>query len=643
MTRSPFLFPFSSVDTSHLLETLVDNGLDAIVITDGLLTQPGPRILYTNTVFTQMTGYSPSEVLGSTPRLLQGPNTSTALLEQLRHCLQQGQSFRGEAVNYRKDGSEYQVEWSISPVRDADGLVRYWVSVQRDVTQQRQAEEVSCQNEQRYRNIIETTTEGAWVIDPEGQTSFVNDHMANMLGYTPVEMIGQTFFDFMDEEGKQLATRLLARRRAGVREQHDFKFQHRDSRAVWAIVSTDPLYDAEGRFVGALGLLTDITSRKKAEEEMRLFNRVLQATTNGVVVADARQPETPIIYCNPAFERLTGYTLTEMVGRSCRFLQGPETEPEAVAQLRQAMVEVRECQILFKNYRKDGSIFLNEFSLAPICDEHGTLTHFVGVHNDVTARIEAEQQRRELAQACFEMGEMAKMSQLKDDFLSTVSHELRTPLTNMTLALHLLEQESCPERKQRYWQIIKEECNREHQLINDLLDLQRLEAGKRELVYEWLQLQRWLPELLELFQTRTQQRRQYLKLNFDEQFPDIWTDRRSLERILIELLNNACKYTPPDNDIVVGVEAPGSQGQQVIQVTVTNYGIEIPAHELPRLFEKFYRVPQQDRWQQGGTGLGLALVKQLSEELGGSIVVQSGQGQTSFRVALPCLPIDSPT
>ena len=244
----------------------------------------------------------------------------------------------------------------------------------------------------------------------------------------------------------------------------------------------------------------------------------------------------------------------------------------------------------------------------------------------------------EVAQA--QVKALEKLNWLKDDFLSTVSHELRAPVANMKMAIRMLEicmkpDQLSPQQRQKatqYLQILHRECDREITLINDLLDLQRLEAGRQSLVLETVQIKDWLSQLVESFQQRAEARRLNLILDiFQTQIPPLVSDISSLERLLGELLNNACKYTPPGERIIVSVRTqPGK-----VQLKVTNFGTEIPTEEFSRIFDKFYRVESADPWKQGGTGLGLALVKRLAEHLGGTISVESANLQTTFTVELP--------
>ncbi|XHX75919.1 MAG: response regulator [Stenomitos frigidus ULC029] len=244
---------------------------------------------------------------------------------------------------------------------------------------------------------------------------------------------------------------------------------------------------------------------------------------------------------------------------------------------------------------------------------------------------------------------LEQLNQLKDNFLSTVSHELRTPVTSMRIAIQLLEQfmqcnqelsQGLPElaanlsKSSVYIQILHNECDREISLINDLLDLQRLETGQQQPNIVTLDLQEWLPHISKPFMMRAQARQQTLQINCADALPPLSIDPLCLQRILTELINNACKYSPAEETIVLDVTLTEAD-TSTLCISVTNTGVTIPDHELERIFEKFYRIPGGDRWKQGGTGLGLALVKELVELFDGSIRAASGTNQTCFTVELP--------
>ncbi|WP_448570708.1 hybrid sensor histidine kinase/response regulator [Trichothermofontia sp.] len=266
-----------------------------------------------------------------------------------------------------------------------------------------------------------------------------------------------------------------------------------------------------------------------------------------------------------------------------------------------------------------------------------------------------------------QVAELQRLNQLKDNFLSTVSHELRTPLATISLAADMipplisqmlgLTTPIPPDSKLvRYLKVLKEACQRELRLVDDLLSLQTLEAGTYPQQIIPLALPQWLPMILQPTLALAQSQQQTVILHLPPDLPTLATDAASINRIMTELVVNACKYSPPGSRITVAAQvipnalgqAPGSepsplqhgysdrsQGDQptrLLQITVHNTGTAIPATEYDRIFEKFYRIPHQDPWKHGGTGLGLALVKKLVDYLGGEIGVASNEQGTRFWV-----------
>lgn len=254
-----------------------------------------------------------------------------------------------------------------------------------------------------------------------------------------------------------------------------------------------------------------------------------------------------------------------------------------------------------------------------------------------------------------QVAELEKLNRLKDDFLSAVSHELRTPIANMKLAIEMLklfvpkEGEKAEaqlvdgaqvSRIQRYLGILNTECTREEELVEDLLDLQRLENNAYLISMSLISLNEWIPTLTRPFYTRVSDRQQGLHVDCPQHLPPFVCDRLNLERILVELLNNACKYTATRGDIHLQVRQTEmtvdeeSEPVDAIEFCIRNQATIAP-EELPKIFEKFYRIPNADPWKQGGTGLGLALIEKLVIQLNGTISVDSSKGWTSFRVTFP--------
>jgi signal transduction histidine kinase/DNA-binding response OmpR family regulator len=322
----------------------------------------------------------------------------------------------------------------------------------------------------------------------------------------------------------------------------------------------------------------------------------------------------------------------------------------------------------------------------PIIDDQGVLgdlwlfrpsqDYFSDIDHRLVAQVAnqcaiALRQSRLFQAVQAQVNELQRLNDLKNNFLSTISHELRTPISNIKMAIQMLEIVLHPSGvlhpetgvASRYFKILQTECQQEIALIDDLLNLSRLDAGTEPLILSTIDPSIWISHAVEPFLDRIKTTQQQLILNLPAKLPALVTDLSCLGRILSELMDNACKYTPSGEKIVVSAclaEKPtapavkGLDGQpnpegrfniqntplktahsKFLQISVANSGNVLSPEELPRIFDTFYRVPNNDPWRYSGTGLGLALVKKLAAHLGVSIQVESGNNQTIFMLMFP--------
>ncbi|BAY83696.1 GAF sensor signal transduction histidine kinase [Calothrix parasitica NIES-267] len=237
-----------------------------------------------------------------------------------------------------------------------------------------------------------------------------------------------------------------------------------------------------------------------------------------------------------------------------------------------------------------------------------------------------------------QVAELARLNQLKDDFLKTITHELKAPLSSIHLAAQtmdtLLANEANPYNSPTFKRVIKifhDSYKRQKQLIDDLLTLCYVDAKSNNVKLQSINLHLWIPDLVQLYLTRTEDQQQQLVLNLAEEELQISTDPVMLERIFKELLHNAYKYTPSGEIITIQTETNKSN----ISLCVINTGVEIPVEQQELIFNQFYRIPNNDPWKYGGTGLGLALVKKLAEMLQATVDVESKNERVIFCIRFP--------
>ncbi|MDZ8183862.1 MAG: PAS domain S-box protein [Nostoc sp. ChiSLP02] len=255
-------------------------------------------------------------------------------------------------------------------------------------------------SENRLRQLLETVKVIPWELDLKtGRFIYVGPQAVDLLNYPIAQWYEENFWiDRLHPYDREKSVRFCQQATARCENhQLEYRMLAADGRVVWLrnIVTVVP---EAGTPTLLRGFMFDITDLKLLEETLRLRERALAATSNGIIIADARLAYTPVIYANPAFERITGYSTTDAIGQNCRFLQGLDTEQPALNELRSAIKAGTSCKVILRNYRKNGTLFWNELSISPIYDENHKLSHFIGIQRDVSDMYD-ELRLRKLAEA----------------------------------------------------------------------------------------------------------------------------------------------------------------------------------------------------------------------------------------------------
>ncbi|MBW3550308.1 MAG: EAL domain-containing protein, partial [Proteobacteria bacterium] len=272
---------------------------------------------------------------------------------------------------------------------DFDGR-RAWLVLIRDITEQVRAEAERERSAQRFQLIARATSDAVFDLDLEHDALWWSDSFYSTFGYSR-EQIPAGLAAWRELVHPDDVARLTERLREAIDSdriewEEEYRFRHGDGRYVEVVERGYLLRDASGRAIRMVGGMLDVSEKRRSEADLRLLRRAVEATNNGIIISDARQPDLPVVYVNPAFEEITGYAAEEILGHNCRLLQHGDRNQAAIGEIRQALHEQREVRVLLRNYRKDGSLFYNDFQIAPVRDATGVLTHFVGVQSDVTDR-----------------------------------------------------------------------------------------------------------------------------------------------------------------------------------------------------------------------------------------------------------------
>jgi len=358
----------------------------------------------------------------------------------------------------------------------------------------------------------------------------------------------------------------------------------------------------------------------------RLRERAVEGAANAFVIVDLNAPDQPVIDVNAAFERVTGYSKDDVLQRNCRFLQGPDTDPAAVAQMRNVIDARADTTVVLRNYRKDGSPFWSEISLTPIAGDDGVVTHYLGVQTDVSERVRATELEVALVAE-------RQASRLKDTFLATISHELRTPLTAIAGYTELLGMGSLSPEQVDDVANVRRNAAHLLRLVDDVLLLTSLDAGREIATQRWVEVGESLKSVLAAEAGAAAAK----GLSLEATVPDTltaWSDPDALHWVLRALIGNAVKFTNAG-----WVRTTARETVTGVEVVVEDSGPGIAPECLSQVFTAFQHREDGMARKHGGAGLGLAIARRLIDLHGGSLQVESTLGQGSrFTVVLPAVP-----
>ncbi|MBU4212667.1 MAG: PAS domain S-box protein [Verrucomicrobia bacterium] len=251
-------------------DTILEAIIDGVVVVD-----MNSNIIQCNSAFAKLFGFkSPEEMKEINLSGLIAERDVQRVMNEIKRCCEVGITVNFEHAAKDKAGQEFPIMVNGSVLKDEKGKIVGTIGVVRDITERKKAEEALQESEEKYRRLVETLQEGIWFIDKDANTSFVNQHMAEMLGYSVEEMLGKPLFDFMDEHGVEIAKRNMERRKQRIAEQHDFEFIRKDGSRIYTMVSTTPVTDEKGNYVGSLAGINDITERKLEHEKLLTAERL---------------------------------------------------------------------------------------------------------------------------------------------------------------------------------------------------------------------------------------------------------------------------------------------------------------------------------------------------------------------------------
>jgi PAS domain S-box-containing protein len=608
---------------------LFDSINDAVLVheldADGL---PGP-FLEVNDIACQRLGYTRQELLRMSPRDIDAPE-ELALMPAIAARLLADKRVVWEGVHVSKDGRRTPVETSNHLVY-LNGRPTVVATV-RDIAERRRAEDSLRESEERFRQIFEKGPLGMAIVGSDSRFIRANAALCRMTGYTETELTSMEFRDISHPEHIVQDVEGVHRLRQGATSsyQAEKRYIRKDGDVIWGHLTATAIHDKHDQFLYFLAMVEDITARKRAEEELRRLMTAIEQVPESVVITDTHGR---IFYVNPAFERASGYSHAEVVGKTPAILKSNKQDSAFYQELWTKINAGQVWQGRFVNRKKDGNLYTEDAVIAPVRDARGVTINFIAVKRDITRELEAEEQFRQ-AQKIDSIGRLA----------GGIAHDFNNILSVIIGHTGLALMELAPDAPVRaHIESIQDSADRAANLTRQMLAFAR-----RQMIE---------PRVLDINELITNLNRMLRRLIGEDiqlvtdlapAVSSIKADPGQLEQVLLNLVVNARDAMPEGGTLTLRTEnvsldaaytsrhlnlVPGDY----VKVSVRDTGTGIPDDAREHIFEPFFTTKEQGK----GTGMGLATCFGIVKQSNGHICFESKPDQgTTFEVYLPQTPGD---
>lgn len=580
------------------------------------------QVEWVNEGFTRITGYSLNEVIGNNPGdVLQGPETNQQTVTEIRHCIAQGKSFDGKILNYSKEGRQYWLHLNINPLRGMNDELEGFIAIETDITKTMGVE----QELQSFKSTLDQTLDCVFMFDAETLLfTYANAGAVAQVGYTLEELVHKQPFEIKPDydltKFKEVINPLMSE--SGKSKTFITIHQHKDGQQIQVEIFLQYI-ESEDEPAHFVAVVRDISERLKIQTELYEQVNRTQTIVNTMVDGLITITEQGLVDSfNAAAEQIFGYESKEVVGENIKMLM-PSPYQESHDQYLRKYKHGGEAKIIgigreVEGLRKDGSVFPMELAVSEAT--HSGQPLYVGLVRDITER--------------------KRLERLKSEFISTVSHELRTPLTSIRGAISLLigkSGNSLDSKLKRMLELAQRNTERLTLLINDLLDLEKIESGRMSFDFKELDLVELAQRSLEDNIGYAKEHNVSLKLEASIDEAITYGDTQRLMQVVANLISNAVKYSPQDKAVIIKVY--GDELSRDYCISVKDKGAGIPEEFKSRIFQRFAQADSSDTRDKGGTGLGLSISKAIIGSHQGEIGYETEQGKgTEFFIKLKARP-----
>jgi PAS domain S-box-containing protein len=499
-----------------------------------------------------------------------------------------------------------------------------------DITERKMNLE-AIQNERTLlRTLIDNLPVSIYVKDAQCRKVVANLTDVENMGYAlEKDVLGKTDLELFDgEDGERGYRDDLAVIQTGepvINRERSFSDPKGTIR--WSLTSKLPLFDRKGKVSGLVGISRDITEQKRSLETIQKLSKSIEQSPSIVMITDIYGN---IEYVNPKFTEVTGYTSEEIIGQNPRFLKSGEMPSSFYEELWRSITSGGVWRGEFHNRKKNGELYWEWATITSIKNENDKTTNYIAIKEDISLRKQME------AELIIAKEKAEESDRLKSAFLANMSHEIRTPLNSIIGFSELLTDSAFEDdQKTQFIETIIANGNNLLNIISDIVDISKIEAGEITIRNSKIQVKHFLDEIMAMHLMTVEGKKLQFNQTYDESLAEkeysVFADKERLQQIFNNLISNALKFTS-EGFIEIGCRLVDDR----IEFHVTDTGIGIPPEFHNKIFDRFRQVEASYTRKFGGNGLGLAISKNLIELMGGKIWVESEMGKgATFYFTLP--------
>lgn len=568
-----------------------------------------------------------------------------------------------------KDGSLVWVELSCNIRLNENSEVEVF-GISRNIQRRKTVELALKASEAQYRKLIENSQDIIFKLHTDGDIIFISPSCKKQLGYSSHEMIGHSLLQYIYSDDQPVFINLINQLNQikELSENIEIRLINKNNNIEWFSIIVSAVRNDDNKAVAIDGIARNINEKHLSEEKLRKLSQVVEQSPNMIMITSL---DGVIEYVNQSCIDISGFSREELIGSNYHVMTTEDLDEYDYKSLWEAIAEGRAWRGEMLVKRKNGDLYWQGLSISPILNNQGKASHYIAISQDITERkriedelydlnitleksveertselsitneflmqeiLKRKQKEQEIQHA---REEAEKANKTKTEFISRMSHELRTPLNSILGFAQLLEMGELNPGQRKGVRHILTSGKHLLKLINEVLDISKIEAGKFTLTSEIVKLKTVIDEAIDLVMPLTVEKQIEIRnLTQDINGLAIETDKQRLVQVLVNLLNNAIKYNKVEGKVDLLVELPDDQisENKFLNIIVSDTGVGMSQQSLSKLFIPFERIEQNESVIEG-TGLGLSIAKEIITAMGGEIIAESILGEGSkFTIQLP--------